>query len=145
MAPENGVAWINPGDSLEAAMDIRMKVFCEEQGYDPALEFDATDALAYHILLYHGGFAAATGRIYSGENGEMHLGRIAVLKEKRGLGLGLELVKEMTKKARELGAKTALLDAQSYAVPFYERAGYSPCGAEHMDGHIPHTPMQIRL
>lgn len=73
------------------------------------------------------------------------LGRIAALPAYRGRGLGARLVWEMCRRAKELGAETAELDAQCRVIPFYEKQGFAVCGGEHLDGHVPHRLMRRKL
>jgi predicted GNAT family N-acyltransferase len=47
--------------------------------------------------------------------------------------------------ARRRGHAEAVLSAQSHAIPFYERHGYSPSGAEYLDAGIPHVDMRCPL
>lgn len=48
-------------------------------------------------------------------------------------------------KCRALGAKEIKLDAQVRVKGFYEKLGFTVCGEEHMDGHVPHIYMNKRL
>ena len=85
-------------DSLpEDARKIRIEVFVEEQGFEE--EFDSTDKIAKHFVLYVEGRAVATCRIFSEGVGRFHLGRVAVLKSERGKGFGKALMLEAEKYA----------------------------------------------
>ena len=52
------------------------------------------------------------------------LGRIVVLPEYRGQGIGTLVVKEAEIWAKELGFKTAVLESRDNKIPFYETMGY---------------------
>ena len=132
-------------DDLTEAFAIRLEVFCDEQGYSPEMELDSQDKDAWHLLLWEGEEPAGTGRIYWKDRQTAGLGRIAVRKPWRGRGTGRRLLEAMEKKARELGATKAELDAQCRVIGFYEKCGYSVCGEEHMDGHVPHKMMKKSL
>ena len=132
MNPEIELRWLRSPDDLTAPFALRIRVFCDEQGY---------------ALLLADGTPAGTGRLYwrSAEEGCMGIGRLAVDQVWRGHGFGSILVKEMEKRAERMGASTLLLDAQTRAIGFYEKLGYAVCGEEHMDGHVPHKMMKKRL
>ena len=67
----------NPG-----ARKVRTAVFMEEQGYKN--EFDDHDADAVHLCIYDGEEGIATARSYQKPDGVWVLGRVAVLRERRG-------------------------------------------------------------
>lgn len=123
---------------------VRKKVFVEEQGFDSELEFDDIDAIAHHLLLCEDGKPMATARLFS-ENGEYHCGRICILQEYRKRGIGLIIMKELEKKAAELGALRLMLSAQVRVSGFYEKAGYIPYGEEYPDEFCPHIAMSKNL
>lgn len=121
---------------------IRTAVFTNEQGADAECEFDSDDRSADFLLLYDNGKAVATSRVIKNEKG-YKIGRIAVLKKYRGKGYGAVIVRAVTEKAFENGADKVYVDAQNYAVPFYEKLGFTAIGEELIDRGILHTPMII--
>ncbi len=137
--------WLEGTEDLTAAYTVRLEVFCEEQGYRPDMELDEMDKSARHVVAFDGEVPVATGRLYVRRPGVVGLGRIAVRRSHRGTGLGAQLVREMLRRAKELGAQQAELDAQCRAIPFYEKQGFTVCGEEHMDGHVPHREMKQDL
>ena len=98
----------------------------KEQGFQN--EFDEIDERAYHVVVYQDKCAIATGRMYFEDEKTMILGRIAVIKEYRGTGLGNKVVKSLENKAKELNCTTVKLSAQQRAQMFYEKLGYQPIG-----------------
>ena len=136
--------WSPPGGDFTDCREIRIEVFCDEQGYLVEDEFDDEDALSHHLLVSLGGEPIATGRILPLEENIWRLGRIAVRKPARGTGLGRVLVDEMRRKAESLGARRIRIDAQCRAVGFYEKCGFIVTGPEHMDGHVPHVGMDFQ-
>ena len=78
---------------------IRQTVFVDEQGFKN--EFDDTDNKAYHGIITDNGEPVSTGRLFT-ENGDYHIGRIAVMKPYRGKGLGREIVSLLESKISEL-------------------------------------------
>lgn len=127
-----------------SAARIRENVFIEEQGfYD---EFDHLDYTATHLVLYYNTISAATCRFYPfEEEGAYVIGRIAVVKEYRGKGLGARLIQEAEKRIREAGGKRVLLAAQTLAAGFYEKQGYETFGDIFLDEHCPHIWMRKAL
>ena len=100
---------------------------------------------ADHLLLTVDGTPAATARVFMTDEQTAKIGRLAVLKEYRGQHLGAELIKELKKRSKALGAKKIYVSAQVYAVPFYEKYGFMAYGNEYLDIHIPHIDMDCPL
>ncbi|WP_328496885.1 GNAT family N-acetyltransferase [Streptomyces sp. NBC_00414] len=144
----------DPADR-EACFAVRREVFVVEQRVPEDLEYDAYDDEAVHVLavredglplgagrLLHGG--AAAGRT-GGESGVGSLGRLAVVKAARGLGIGVALVRGIEDVARARGLAAVDLHAQTHALRFYERLGYVAYGPEFPDAGIPHRAMRRSL
>ena len=77
---------------IEDAKMIRQKVFVEEQGFEN--EFDDIDQRSLHLVVYQDNEPIGCARMYP-ERENMILGRIAVLKEYRGQGIGTKSLNEM--------------------------------------------------
>ena len=73
------------------------------------------------------------------------MGRVAVLPEFRGKGLGARLMEEAEARARELGAEKICLSAQVQAGGFYRRLGYRADSEPYLDEHCPHVRMEKTL
>lgn len=129
----------------EGCFAIRRAVFIEEQGIPEAEEWDDCDATAVHFLGCVDGRPAATARLLvAGETAK--IGRVAVLAEHRGTGLGFSLMEHVVAHARRAGFRSAMLDAQTYAIGFYERLGFAAEGPEFDDGSgILHRRMRREL
>jgi predicted GNAT family N-acyltransferase len=144
----------DPADR-EACFAIRKEVFVAEQGVPEDIEYDAYDAVAVHVLAArHDGTPLGTGRLLHGEaaagrtGGDPDvgsLGRLAVLKQARGLGVGGALVRAIEDAARARGLTAVDLHAQTHALGFYERLGYEAYGPEFPDAGIPHRAMRRAL
>ena len=128
----------------EACFAIRKSVFVEEQNVPLELEMDEHDETATHFLLRDGETPLATARLLE-KHGLAKIGRVAVLREARGRGLGLAVMQAVLDEARRQGFKEAILDSQTYAIPFYERLGFAAEGEEFDDAGIPHFLMRRRL
>ena len=132
-----------PGD-LPAAMDVRRLVFVVEQAVPPDIERDGDDATADHAVALLDGRVVGTARLVSlGRVGV--LGRMAVLPEARGRGVGDRLLRLIERRAAERGLTAVELHAQLHARGFYERAGYAADGPEYDEAGIPHVTMRKRL
>jgi predicted GNAT family N-acyltransferase len=129
----------------EAAFAIRRAVFIEEQQIPEAEEWDEADATATHFLVLDGNTPAATARLIPA-GGTAKIGRVAVLPAWRGTGLGKRLMRHIMDHADDLGFAQAALDAQLYAIPFYETLGFAAEGPEFDDGSgILHCHMRCDL
>ena len=118
------IRFLNGRDDLSDAFFVRDEVFTKEQGFTIP-DADAFDAISDHMIVYIDGKPAATGRVYRDEHGAFHIGRIAVLKQYRGRQLGRLLMDRLEAAACEQGAEKIVLGAQLYAVPFYEKCGFT--------------------
>lgn len=121
---------------------IRQKVFVEEQSVPPDLEWDDTDEIADHFLaVLPDNTPAGVARLFStlGETG--HIGRMAILPEFRGRGIGEALLRHLiTESAGQY--QELKLSAQQHAIDFYQRAGFHICSEPYDDAGIPHLDMR---
>ncbi len=129
------------GEHFEQARYIRGKVFIEEEGVDPALEYK-NDENAHHYLLMLGNKAIGAARWRETGKG-IKLERFAMLKEYRNRGLGEIILKEVLKDVIPEG-KLIYLHSQSRAVPFYERNGFVKAGNAFVEAGIEHFYMEFR-
>ena len=90
---------------------IRHTVFEAEQGFVD--EFDEIDKRSTHIIAFDASRAVGVCRIFREEDPAVwFLGRLAVVKEYRGEGVGRALIQESEKAALEEGARQIRLHAQ---------------------------------
>ena len=124
---------------------VREAVFIREQGVPVELEWDEFDADCIHLIAVDAAEnAIGTARLLQqGENGG--IGRMAVLKEWRGKGVGDALMRQLLKEAAALEIQQLTLNAQAYAVGFYARFGFAPMGNQFLEAGIPHVKMALRL
>lgn len=125
--------------AFEAAAAVRKRVFIQEQGFRN--EFDSIDKRAYHAAVFDNSLPIASGRLYE-ENGVNYVGRIAVIKEYRSLGIGLYIMKEIEKFAAGINVRELALSAQVSAKSFYEEFGYVAEGEIYYDEFCPHILMR---
>ena len=131
-------------EDMEAVLDIRARVFIEEQGVSEEDERDGQDADAIHLIAFDGTRAVGTARLLlQGDTGK--IGRVAVLHDKRGTGLGKALIRAALEVLRAEGLTQAKLGSQTHAIGFYEGLGFVVTGPEFMDAGIPHRDMVLAL
>ena len=132
-------------DDTSAVMDIRRRVFVDEQGYGADTEIDAFDKMAVYALAFdENGQPAGTGRLIINDRSQFQVGRVCVLKEARGQGLGDLVVRMLLYRALELGAGEVWLGSQLPAVGFYARYGFKPIGEIYDDEGVPHRWMRAK-
>lgn len=129
----------------EAAFTVRKKVFVEEQGVPLSMEIDEFDQSASHFIVYDGPKAIAAGRIRNIASDIGKVERVCVLKEYRGKHLGVLIMNTLEEHAKKAGIQKILLNAQSHAIPFYEKLGYFVASPEFMDADIPHRAMEKQI
>ena len=129
-------------DDAPALRAIRETVFIREQKVPVELEWDECDATCLHTLATDtAGNPVGTARLLP----DGHIGRMAVLKEWRGRGVGSALLRLLLDEARKRRLRQAVLNAQTYAAGFYEKFGFQAVGEEFMDAGIPHVKMVLTL
>jgi predicted GNAT family N-acyltransferase len=125
----------------EEASRIRFTVFVEEQGVPREIEIDDRDAGCVHAIARLEGRAVGTGRLLP----DAHIGRMAVLRECRGTGVGSRILETLIEAARRRGDREVVLSAQVHAMPFYARHGFGPIGGVYEEAGIPHQDMRRAL
>jgi predicted GNAT family N-acyltransferase len=129
---------------VAAALVLREEVFVGEQGVSLAEERDGRDEEALHLVVVDDGVVVATCRLLV-EGTTVKLGRMAVSRTRRGLGLARALITEAEARARALGAGRIVLAAQLSAQALYDRAGYDAYGDVFLDAGIEHVMMSKAL
>lgn len=127
-----------------ACLAIRRKVFVEEQSVPEDLECDAADATAVHLLATLDGRPVGTARLLI-DGPEGKIGRVAILPDCRGTGAGAALMRAALDELRARGVTTARLGAQTHALGFYEKLGFTAYGPIYDDAGIPHRDMSRLL
>ena len=95
----------------------------KEQGFK--YEFDETDHLAKHMLLFEDDIPVATCRFFFSVERDCYvIGRIAVSKEFRGKQYGKKMLQGAEKTVSDLGGKRIELSAQCRVAEFYKKQGY---------------------
>ncbi len=125
------------------ASKVRKIVFIDEQKF--SYDLDDTDETAFHAVVYDDNLPIAAGRFFFDENNHPHIGRVAVLKEYRKLGVGRYLMDILENLAAKQGAEYITLGAQMRAAEFYSRIGYAPYGEPYFEEYCEHINMKKML
>lgn len=129
---------------VAAALALREEVFVREQGVSLEEELDGLDDQALHLVVLDDGSVVGTCRLLF-EGTTVKLGRMAVSRSRRGLGLARALLTEAEAQARARRAKRIVLAAQLSAQALYDRAGYGAYGDVFLDAGIEHVMMAKAL
>ena len=141
-APGFTVSTVDYAADRDAVRAVREAVFVREQGVPLELELDAQDPDCLHVLARDADDRPiGTGRLTPAHT----LGRMAVLPEWRGRGVGAAMLAALTDLARERRWNALELHAQADAIGFYLRHGYLPIGPRYMEAGIEHQSMRRSL
>jgi predicted GNAT family N-acyltransferase len=133
------VSWIEAKATLS---DIRQQVFVKEQKVPQDMELDEHDTNSNHLLACDtNGIPVGTARLLP----DGHIGRMAVLAEFRGQGIGSQLLTDIIGLAKAKGLRVVTLHAQTQAVEFYKKHRFHIVGKEFMEAGIAHVEMQRQL
>lgn len=132
-------------DEIDAALELRRKVFNGEQGIRPEADQDGRDDRALHILASdEDGTLVGTCRVVIVGDVAM-LGRLAVERSQRRRGVGRAVLEAAERASGAAGAQRVALHAQVPVQRFYERGGYSVYGEIFVEEGIEHVAMEKRL
>lgn len=121
------------------AAAVRHEVFVQEQQVPLEEEMDERDVACVHAVAYGpDGAAVGTGRLLP----DGHIGRMAVRKPQRGLGVGSLLLASLIDEARRRGHLEVVLAAQVHAQAFYAAHGFLAEGPVFQDAGIDHVNMR---
>ena len=130
-------------DELYLILQARARVFVVEQNC-PYLDIDDIDRRSYHVFYHSNAQIDAYLRVYFKEPGIAQIGRVLTIE--RGKGLGIDLLKDGIEVCRNrFNAKSVYIEAQSYAIGFYEKAGFKVISGEYLEDGIPHVNMKLDL
>lgn len=121
---------------------IREVVFVDEQKFLD--EFDNLDPIVQHITFYYNNKPIACCRYFKADdnnNNSYQIGRIAVLKEYRGNGIGKHILYTVEQLLKEKGANKLILSAQTRAKDFYKKCGYTETGTTYYEEYCEHIKM----
>lgn len=135
---------IRDAEELRLAMDLRRRVFCEEQGVPVRDEVDGRDPEGLHLIAVEGARVVGACRlIFQGTTTQFS--RLAVEADCRRRGIATALLEAADAASRAKRSRKIVLHAQTYAVELYENAGYRTRGTTFRDAGIEHIAMEKRI
>lgn len=121
---------------------VREQVFIIEQHVPLSIEWDEHDAEAIHLLAVdEDNHAIGCARILK----KGRIGRMAVLAEWRGKGVGRALLSEALMVCKQLGMERVALSSQTHAIKFYQQAGFKVTTDVYTDANIWHVDMERQI
>ncbi len=129
---------------MAAALDVRHRVFCVEQGVPKREEIDGRDGEAVHLVAVEDGKVLGTCRLLFVDR-TVQFSRLAVDPAARRRGLATRLLRAADAEALDAGARRIVLHAQTYARDLYLADGYEPRGHVFVEAGIEHVAMEKRL
>ena len=132
-------------EELYGILRVRSEVFVTGQKclyVDP----DGKDLDSVQVFASIGERIIGCLRIYWKEPGVLQIGRVAVIESQRGRGIGKQMMWQAIDYITEnLLEEKIYLEAQTYAIGFYEKLGFKVISDEFLDEGIPHKGMELIL
>ena len=121
---------------------LRFGIFVGEQNVPQGIELDDLDAQSLHAVAYDvDGKAIGTGRLLP----DGRIGRMAVIKEWRRMGIGAAIIEALMQEARKRGHAEVVLSAQLQAAEFYREFGFVAEGKVYKEAGILHQAMRKKF
>ena len=132
-------------EELYGILRVRSEVFVTGQKclyVDP----DGKDLDSVQVFASEGERIIGCLRIYQKEPGVLQIGRVAVIESQRGRGIGMQMMRQAISYVRDnLTDEKMYLEAQTYAIGFYEKLGFKVISDEFLDEGIPHKGMELLI
>ena len=132
-------------EELYGILRVRSEVFVTGQKclyVDP----DGKDLDSVQVFASEGERIVGCLRIYQKEPGVLQIGRVAVIESRRGRGIGMRMMRQAVSYVRDkLTDEKIYLEAQTYAIGFYEKLGFKVISDEFLDEGIPHKGMELLI
>ena len=128
---------------LYEILKARAEIFVVEQNcvYQ---DLDDKDYESLHVFYEEDGKTVAYLRAFYRNGSVVQIGRVLTLHH--GTGLGGKLLKEGIAQIKEkMNPSQLYIEAQCYAVGYYEREGFRVCSDEFLEDGIPHVQMTLDL
>ncbi len=130
---------------INGALEVRRKVFVDEQGIDIKIERDNHDWLdATPVIAVVDGNIVGAGRFISTDDGAK-IQRMAVLKNFRSKGVGGKILEKLLDIIEKQNFERVYFSAQKTAKNFYEKYGFLSYGEEFEVVGLPHIMMEKLL
>ncbi|MBI6547591.1 GNAT family N-acetyltransferase [Xenorhabdus lircayensis] len=130
---------------IQQAFTIRKQIFTDEQGFAAEIDIDEYDDIALHVVIFDDEKPIGVLRAFPKDNNVLKVGRVAVLKDYRGRGIGRKVMEFVEDYGRKNGIITIGLSSQCHAQPFYESLGYQAHGEIYLEEGAEHIFMTLDL
>lgn len=130
---------------LQDALEVRRRVFVEEQDIPEDEEYDDYDSEALHIVAKEGDRVIGTARVLFLGNNHAKIERMAILKPFRRKGIGTKIMTLLNEELKNRQVKQAVLHAQYVVAGFYESCGFKKYGTPFLEVGIQHIKMQKQI
>jgi predicted GNAT family N-acyltransferase len=112
--------YIDKQEYYQMCIDLRQTIFVEELGFDKHLEFDGKDKNCTHYIVTYDGKAAGCARLIE-DLEKVKIDRFGIMKEFRGWGLGLLLMKFIKREIAMVKKKVEWLSTDENVVFFIQQ------------------------
>ncbi len=130
---------------LYEILKLRQEIFVVEQQCI-YLDTDDLDQDAWHMMLWDDDKLVSCARVFTRDKElkMVQIGRVVTDKEYRGRGCALAVMQKAIEIAQDIyHAQQIYLEAQTYAIPFYEKLGFEVTSEEFLEDGIPHVRMGL--
>ena len=128
---------------LYELLKVRSEIFVVEQNciYQ---DLDDKDYKSLHVFFEEDRKVLAYLRAFWKEDNVIQVGRVLTLEHGKGLG-GKILHDGLEEIRKKFHPQKIYLEAQCYAIGYYEREGFKVCSEEFLEDGIPHVEMELIL
>jgi predicted GNAT family N-acyltransferase len=132
-------------EEVTAIQEIRIKVFQQEQGVEPALEFDGKDEISTHLIACLDEKPVGTTRIRYLDEKTAKIERLAVLPTARGQGIAKQIMEKSLQIIASKNIPEVIVHSQEYIKNLYLKLGFIPEGEIFLEADIPHLKIRKKL
>lgn len=115
-------------EEWDSYYDLRYRILREPLGKERGSERNDGDENGIHFALYDNHKLVAIARLDQVDQATCQARFVAVETDSQGKGYGREIMNALENKAERLGYSKLILHARDYALPFYEKLGYTLVG-----------------
>ena len=128
---------------LYEILKARSEIFIMEQNI-LYLDMDDVDYESLHCFFVEDNKVVAYLRAFYNEDNVVKLGRVLTLKH--GNGIGKDLLEQSLIAIKEkMKCKKICMDAQKYAVGFYEKFGFKVTSEDFLEEGVVHNTMELKI